>query len=488
MKCIPYLLFTILICAQAKAQRYVIKSIKEFGAKGDGHSNDQEAFRKASAYFNARKGNGKLLIPKAVYIIGRQKFTGRDSTYSFSYTGENSIDLKGCDNMIIEGKPGAVLKYDKGFRIGTFIPATGNSFKHNLKDININNNYRRYQSSVGISINLTECSNIKVTGLKLDGNINDFIFGGNWGDGRNAFEMIHYGIYLIDSRKISISKCNIEKYACDGIYIANRGKQVNTFKITIDKCKVNFCGRNGLSWLGGEDIRVTNSEFSNSGQGLVHESPAAGIDIEVENFSFCRKGYFYNCNMINNMGSGITSGSKANSSDVLFKHCRIASPSYYSVFIDAPAHVFQDCKFYGTVLVWYEAKGSGDAVKFKHCLFDEKYKNKKMYDGNYQLGAEATAVEVDSSVFKSYSTACYYLAAHTKDCSVNNPQKIKVTNCEFYNYGGKDFKLATNVAGMAGFTVFYNNNFFSLPGVHFQNAFNNNCNADAGKNVFHTLK
>ena len=247
---------------------------------------------------------------------------------------------------------------------------------------------------------------------------------------------------------------------------------------------MNYCGRNGLSWIGGENIRVTNSVFSNSGQGTVHESPAAGISIEVENSSFCRKGYFYNCIMENNIGSAITSGSKDFSSQVLFKKCIAASPVYFAVFADAPTHVFEDCAFYGTVLVWYRSTTEGDAVKFKRCRFEENYKGKKMYDGTYQLGAEATAVEVDSCTFRAYTTANYYLNALTKDCGTGNMQKIKVSNCSFYNYTKTGFKLGDKVAGIGRHTVFYNNSFYSQPGINFLNGFNDNCNADAGKNQF----
>ena len=57
-------------------------------------------------------------------------------------------------------------------------------------------------------------------------------------------------------------------------------------------------------------------------------------------------------------------------------------------------------------------------------LFDENYKGEKMYDASYQLGVEATAVQVDHCIFKAYTTANYYLNGHTDDCSKENVQKI----------------------------------------------------------------
>ena len=247
---------------------------------------------------------------------------------------------------------------------------------------------------------------------------------------------------------------------------------------------MNYCGRNGLSWLGGENIRVTNSVFSNQGQGVVHESPAAGIDIEVENNSFCRKGYFYNCTMENKVGSAIASGSKELSSGILFKKCTAASPEYYSVFVDAASHTFEDCSFYGTVLVWYKGISGKDGSEFKRCLFEENYKGKKMYDGSYQLGAEATGVIIDSCTFKSNTVSNYFLNAHTDNCQISNLKKLQVKNSMFYNYGKNGFKLADKIAGIGRQTRFYNNTFYSQPGVQFLNESNANCQADMGDNRY----
>ncbi len=488
MKTFFLLLLILTTSFYSGAQKNVTKSIKDFGAKGNGNADDHDAFVKASAFFRNRKGHGKLIIPKGIYIVGRQKFSGNDiDKNGIAYVGEYVLDLEGCHDLIIEGKPGAVLKNRDSLRIGTFSPNTGKAFKHQIKDINVKSEYARYASNAGIVLFLSNCSHIQISGLKLNGNSPNFSFGGNWGSGRNAYELIHYGIYVLDSHDITLKNCFIENFACDGIYIANIGQELKTFNIGIDQCKVKYSGRNGLSWLGGQNIRVTNSEFSNAGRGTVHESPAAGIDIEVENNSFCRDGYFFNCLMENNIGSAIASGSKSLSSNIFFKNCIAASPGYYSVFADAASHRFEDCKFYGTVLVWYSAGNKIDGVKFKRCLFDENYKGKKMYDGTYQLGVEATSVEVDSCIFKAYTTASYYLAGHAKNCAFDNPEMLHVSNCTFYNYCKKGFKLSDKVAGMAGHTTFYNNRFYAKPGVSFQNGFNGDCHADAGKNKFYKM-
>jgi len=95
MKVFFVLFFLILNSFSSAAQKNITKSIKDFGAKGDGHSDDQDAFVKASIFFNERKGNGKLVIPKGIYIVGRQTFSGNgQKNISIAYLGDNVLDLK----------------------------------------------------------------------------------------------------------------------------------------------------------------------------------------------------------------------------------------------------------------------------------------------------------------------------------------------------------------------------------------------------------
>ena len=46
------------------AQQTVIINLRSFGAKGDGNTNDTDAFVKAAAFFNGSGGNGNMVISK----------------------------------------------------------------------------------------------------------------------------------------------------------------------------------------------------------------------------------------------------------------------------------------------------------------------------------------------------------------------------------------------------------------------------------------
>ncbi len=202
----------------AQCQSYIVKDIKSFGAKGDGKTNDQAAFKKAADFFNSRGGNGKLTISKGTYIVGSQVFTGGQLNKP-AYHGEDVLHFNNIKNFSIEGAPGSILKYKNGLRIGAFSPGTGKEYEHGN---NLFVNYA-YAAIVGNCILLDNSSNIKISGITMDGNSNNINFGRFYGDvGR---QMPHYGIFISNSRNIQIDKVYAHHFGLDGICVAN--KQTN---------------------------------------------------------------------------------------------------------------------------------------------------------------------------------------------------------------------------------------------------------------------
>ena len=467
---------------------YMVKSIKSFGAKGDGKTNDHAAFQKAAAFFNARKGNGKLVIEKGTYLVGKQTFIkDNPDKYAGAYTGDAVLDIHGCSNFTVEGKKGSILKFNAGLRQGTFSPETGKPFFHDFKDIYNRKEYRGYRSTAGIAIKISNCDDITIKGLSLDGNMDGLVLGGTWGIGSNAYELEHYGIYILDASHINLNNLYIHHFAVDGICIINKGQERKTTGITLSDSQVNYPGRNGLSWVGGDSVSVYRCSFENSARGKISESPAAGMDIEVENNSFCTNGYFEDCRFIGSKGSALTSGSKEKSKNMRFKNCTFASPLYYTIVVDAPFHVFEDCKFYGSVLVWQRATTKEDATYFKQCSFEETYKGIKMYDARYLFGAEATGIYFDSCQFNAQTTACFYLASHADNCDEGNPQKFFLKNCLFKNTATTQLALAPTVAGIAHHSEFTNCRFYAHKGYTWEINYRGNCFANRGGNQFYQI-
>jgi len=472
------------LCAQDTG--YVVRTIKSFGASGNGKSNDHPAFQKAAAFFNSRNGNGKLIIEKGTYIVGNQVFIKNNpDKYAGAYTGDAVLSIRNCRNFSIEGEDGSVIKFKKGLKQGTFSPTTGKPFIHSFKEIYYMPEYRGYRSTAGIAIRVEDCDSIRISNLTLDGNMDKLTLGGTWGIGSNPYELEHYGIFIQDASHIEMSKLCIHHFAVDGICIVNKGEKIKTKGITIADCMVNYPGRNGLSWVGGDSIFVYRSSFENSARGRISESPAAGLDIEAENYSSCTNGWFEQCRFIGAKGSAIASGSKEKTRNIHFKNCSFASPSYYTIVVDAPHHVFDHCDFYGSVLVWQRAKNKEDATYFSNCSFNEDYQGKKMYDARYLFGAEATGIYIDSCNFNASTTSCYYLASHATRCDQGDPEKIFLTNCTFKNDATIRLSLAPTVAGIANHCEFSDCTFYSNKGYTWENNFKSNCFADGGGNRFY---
>jgi hypothetical protein len=127
------LLCLLIFCSRPVIAQQVIKDIKkDFAAKGDGKTNDHEAFRRAARFIMARKGNVKLLIPNGTYIVGKKLDKPMRIKNNFWYDENfdipDSIDLmrlKNCNNITFSGGSKTLLKVQDGVKFGSFDPITG---------------------------------------------------------------------------------------------------------------------------------------------------------------------------------------------------------------------------------------------------------------------------------------------------------------------------------------------------------------------------
>ena len=63
------LLITLVAFYLSPAQTTVSKTIRQFGARGDGRTNDHQAFLDAASFFNKRGGRGKLIGETSVTLV-----------------------------------------------------------------------------------------------------------------------------------------------------------------------------------------------------------------------------------------------------------------------------------------------------------------------------------------------------------------------------------------------------------------------------------
>jgi hypothetical protein len=367
-------------CKQAAKQKSVRKSIREFGAKGDGKTNDTWAFLRASNYLKALKNSNyrvELFIPKGIYLIGMQ--AKRDNplkhedlviqTPSYeAYYGPILIDLNGCQNVSIVGEEGSKIKYVNGLKFGSFDAKTGKPYFP--EKLPFNNSY--YAASIGVLLFIHNAKNIEVRNLELDGNIQGAEIGGNWGD--LGIQLGHIGTYISGiCDNILVQNVHCHHFGLDGFAVRSKDTMNNSLKIVLN-CKSSWNGRQGLSWTGGNNLRCFKTTFSETGQSVISTAPGAGLDIEPESGggASCVNGYFESCIFQNNKSFGILATSTASdriSRGHVFKQCVLIGTQSPALKSPASHSRFENCYFLGALVT---PNGRNlEALVFKQCYFTD---------------------------------------------------------------------------------------------------------------------
>ena len=237
----------------AHAQPTLRKDLKrDFGAVGDGRADDHAAFQRAADFFNQRAQTpagaapAVLFIPAGTYRVGRQDAAGN---------GADVLPLTGCRNLRIVGQDSARtrLRYADGLRYGAFDPATGRPYEAPQAFFTT----WSYGARVGICINLQKCENVEVSDLSLDGNAENLVVGGHWGD--TGIQLGADGIFVGDSRRVRLRRLAVHHFGRDGVQVLNRlAKSLddpNRENILLENSTFDYNGRQGLSLTGVNGLR-----------------------------------------------------------------------------------------------------------------------------------------------------------------------------------------------------------------------------------------
>lgn len=377
-------------------------NVKDYGAKGDGITNDTKAFQDAAAALNASDG-GKLIIPKGVYIVGKQTFAGATGK-GYSYTGENILRIDGCDNPVIIDGGGSILKADPTLKFGSFNPITGEI--HNPTMPFLNGDYRAdaYPAMIGIF----NCKQVVIRDIELDGNLENIIIGGEWGDqGRQCKA---YGLTTKNIDNLVIEGVKSHHHALDGMLIAYDGLTDNSESkpTTLINVECQYNARQGLTWDSGNNLTVINSKFNYQGKSRIATSPSAGVDIETGGANICRNGLFIGCEFNHNVTHGLISDS-GDSKDVKFSKCTFWGTSGFAIYPNKPNFIFEDCKIFGTINGIYNATNYQDATKFIRCHIEDKMHDVygAVTSGSYLITCSAYATFKDCNIIANYKKSLY---------------------------------------------------------------------------------
>lgn len=363
----------------------------DFGALGNGTTDDTEAFVKAALYINDQSSAShriKLIIEAGTYLVGKQldaaqtwTVTEPNTSASITYTntnrakkGINIFHLKNAQNVTVVGQGNATIVMKSGLYFGGFDANLNPQF------INSTNQPSGYHSAdVGNMILLENCNCVEVKNLELDGSEDELaqlggIYGGHSGDG---YQLAYDGVFIGNSKNVAIDDVFVHNFGRDGIDIAAYPYYSHPAQdILLRKVISHNNGRQGISWTGGDTLRAIDCSFSHTGRcgNVTNSNPRAGIDIEPEG-ARCTYGYFKNCRSIDNAGVAMISdynyeGWRA--AQMEFEDCIFWATSSKALWPkNMRKTTFKNCHIYGT-MVKVSGSEQNDVMLFEDCFISDK--------------------------------------------------------------------------------------------------------------------
>ncbi len=332
---------------------YVVMYVSQWNAFPDDGCSDQDALQAAALWFSERHGNGMLIFEKGTYMVGEQTPTG-----GYFLEGQDAMHFTSCHDFSIVGVEGGekdgpltILKYDDCLRYGAFDPGTQQRYLPNATPVSLDK-----VASIGSAIELENCHGVLISQIAIDGNSDRYILGGRVGDSGIQAEgdgMHVHGCYSIFLKNIWARGCGRDGLL---LYSGVTDPHSDHMAITIEKCRLDWNGRCGMAWSGGQDVTATDSYFNSNAIGYVRSDAAAGLDMENEGPEFApvKQGYFDRCTFAYNHDFGVISDCASSCSRVqntgtyVFTDCIIVgSETGNALYPNAPSMKFVRCQIYG---------------------------------------------------------------------------------------------------------------------------------------------
>lgn len=327
-----------------------------FGAKGDGRTNDTEAFAAMSAFVNAR-GGGTVVLRPVTYIVGRQE-RGRSD---FAFAPMPIMHFHRCTGAVTVRGNGASLRSAAGLRYGFFDPRTGRP----APDRRAHPRSERASPYLAM-IRVEECSGpVQISDVELDGNLSALVIGGTLG--KIGIQIPAYGIQLIgNSGGERLERIHSHHHALDGLLVD--GLAGATAPKAVIELVSDYNGRQGCSIVGGRGYTFDRCSFRNTGKGGFSSSPGAGVDIEPPPGRVVRDLAFSRCEFSDNSGPALGAGGR-DAEGALFNDCTFVGTTDWAVWAPKPRFSFDRCTFVGAIGRVYGDPDPARATRFRECTF-----------------------------------------------------------------------------------------------------------------------
>lgn len=323
----------------------LIVMVTDYGADPSGVANSQSAFMTAAALI-VTQGGGHLIVPQGTYLWGEQTLAGATGL-GYAWRGFDLIDIHDCTLPVVIELQGAKFLNVDGLRFGSFNPVTGAPAGSSVAPDN--------QANIGDCISLTDNADVTIMGAaEMDGNLINATIGGPWGG--SGRQNIHSGIRAYGNDRLSMENLNVHHFCLDAYTIGYPGTTTTSRQTphAIKNCSGLYCGRQGLSWVGGNNFEWDGGEFSHIGKafntslgGVLFSSPGAGIDIEPE-LAVCRNGLFKNVYCFDNAGAALLAD-QGDAANITVKDSTLIGTTLWSLWALKPRFVIENCVLVGAV-------------------------------------------------------------------------------------------------------------------------------------------
>jgi hypothetical protein len=341
------------------AQPVAVLRPEDFGALGDGHHNDTQAFAALSAEVN-RCGGGTIRFQAGkTYLVGEQHRGG-----PFGWSPLPILQLQGLTAPLRILGNGARLRCVPKLRFGTFDVQSGDPVQRKLPNYRGEELATPYQAMISVH---DSRSPIEIRDLELDGNIEQQIIGGPYGD--SGWQIPNSGMWLKDNHS-SETVVNVfsHHHGQDGAILDADDRR--SARSRFERFVARHNGRQGASITGGRGYDFADCEFSFTGRTVLKSAPCAGVDIEAEGEKIVRDLTFTRCKFLDNTGVGLLAEA-GDGEGALFRECLFVGDEVWSAWPRKPRFIFEHCTFAGAAVNAFADKDPELATKFIRCRFTD---------------------------------------------------------------------------------------------------------------------
>lgn len=282
--------------------------------------------------------------------------------------GVNVMDIVDVENVTVTGDGNVTVYFEDNsvMYYGAFDQSFVPSLVFSTADL----------TNPGLMVNVDECDCVELSNVRLHGSFDEF----NLGTANGGVILADYdGVVIHNSTRIALDDVISTSFGRDGITVMDSYPEY-TEDVVIRDSRFEWNARQGISWTGGDLLRVTNSFFGHTGilQNGFNNGHGAGIDLELHQSDAITEGYFRNCESVDNHKPALAIGSQGIShwpvGGFEFDHCVFWSDEddHYTLWMPQTKHTrFVDCSVYGDVN-FLAGSGPYDRLAFERCYFSDR--------------------------------------------------------------------------------------------------------------------